>query len=165
MPNVVVISDMVAWREWDEKRRKDVYHYHQRKGPEPLIVDMPEHEIIRHEDLAVAYPGDPRFGLPHVVREEDHEAWAADRKVTIDPVWAQSDDQLMALTADGLFAQLNQVPGLAARVLDLEKSRKYTRKAVVEHCERLIEAARGGDVSLVEKPETLPVSPLTESRG
>jgi hypothetical protein len=147
MPEMVA-TELVLWQEWDERLRQ----YVKKSLKQGQTGDVPDEVVARVEALTNSDTADIYDrGRPRLLTPDDHAAWTNTNIIAADPVLSITDEQINAMTADELLAKLNQLPALAARVLELEKARKYTRKPIVAHAERLIAAAEGEDVSLADQ--------------
>lgn len=154
----------VFWNTWDPDRRVTEHHvaHGAEIGPnntilrDPDIVDAPQHVIdqvaaIQAKELRTNEIGryhDPKAGQVRWVPEDEYEAHMSRETVAARPENRFPDDVIVGWDTNTAIAQVNTVPGLAVRVKQLEEARKYTRKAVVDHCDRVLEAAAGRDVSL-----------------
>lgn len=148
----VIVDDLVTYTTWDERLRQYVHHKHKRGA----VVELPDEVVARLERIPQETDNPRDKGRPRIIPKDDYEGWVSEQAFNADPAQRFTDDQLMAMSGSQLIAELNSTPGLAERVLPLEKDRRYTRKPVVEHCERLLAAGDGEDVSLGDsRGETL----------
>jgi hypothetical protein len=153
MAKFKVLDDKVMYRVWDEKTRSYL-HIDHKAGEE---VELPD-EVAARIDYVTHHPkADPRDrGRLRIIPVEDYDDWVAEQNAAGRPENQLTDDQLASMPGNDLIAAVNTTPGLAERVLELEQQRPRPRKQIVEHCERVISAGDGGDVSLAdEQPNQL----------
>jgi|SRR5579875_3797937 len=165
MPRMIPLpGHVVMWNTWDSDRR--VTDHHTARGAligphgqvirDADVVDVSEDvlaqvDAVRQKEYRTNELGthfDPKAGAVRWVPEDEYEGYLSEEAEQADPVNRFSDAEIKAWKLDTIVSQVNTVPGLAERVLKLENDRAYTRKQVVEHCERVIDAEKGRDVSL-----------------
>lgn len=161
---VVVLEEAVSHATWDEKlRQKDRQTWHGGRRSPGEVHEIPDEAYERFtSDKAVNDPRrGARRGLPLVLDADEWEAWNSTERAAAGQV-AVTDDQLKQMSAPDLIATLNNYPHLADRVIALEQERRYTRKAIVEHAEKVREAqaavedGRDADVSAAADTERRP---------
>jgi hypothetical protein len=151
MTTMVAVDHAVTWTEWDERTRSYV-HKVLTQGNE---ADIPDEVVARFEKMPEKkYENQYINTNPRVLSPEDYAAWTDTKFIERDPILSITDEQLKAMPAETLMAKMNILTGLAPRVLDLEKRRNPQRKPIIAHAERLLEASSGGNVSLVDAPES-----------
>jgi hypothetical protein len=163
MPTKTAVQT-VTWVEWDDKLRR--FSHNVLRGPSGTMPaqtgEIPDHVVVALEKISAdEIKNRTGTGAPRILDPEDYEAWVSHEVVRAGPENALSDDQINALKADDLMAQLNRNPALADRVLDLEQTRKYKRKPIISLAERLIALENGEDISLAGSADVPRHPPLT----
>lgn len=177
MARMTAVTDAVNFNEWDDRQKKHILRT-MRKGQ---TADVPDEEVARIEQLRQdeldandrrrsgglgdGHPVDHRAGHIRWVPEDEYEEYTSTVQAETDPLARFSDDEIRGWDADQTIAQMNQIPGMAERVLELEQERKPRRRAVVAHAQRLLDAREGKDVSQApaEETETGPLLPASEA--
>lgn len=175
MPRMKAVST-VTWTEWDDKLRtmthKTLHPADPARGRDAEVADVPQEvidriEALREREVKDHLAGrviDHRAGHVRLVPEDEYDEYTSAAEAQRDPLNQFSDDDIRSWDADTTVAHLNQTPGLADRVLELEKDRKPTRRAVVAHAERVKKAAAGDDVSEADRAGTSqPLLPAEEA--
>ncbi len=170
MPRMTVAgTDRVTWMEWDERLRQMV-HKTLRRGESGDVPDevVARCELIQAKELEDHLAGrviDHRAGHVRLVPEGEYGEYTSEVVLHADPVARFTDEEIRGWDVNTTVAQMNQTPGLAARIVELEESRTPPRKTVLAHAQRLIDAQEGRDVSLAGEPaaEAVQLVPAEES--
>lgn len=152
MPEMTAVQHAVCYSEWDDRQKVRV-HKTLRRGETANVPDeeIARVEAIREKELADHLAGrhvDHRAGQVRWVPKDEYDEYTSTAAVERDPISQFTDEEITAWDPETSVAQMNRLPGLAQRVLDLEEQRKPRRRAVVAHAQRLLDASDGGDVSL-----------------
>ncbi len=158
MPRMTAVDHAVNYTEWDDLQKK-VQHRTVRRGETAEVseAEVARVEDVRQRELDAHLSGrvvDHRAGHVRWLPEDEYDEYMS-AAAPVDPLQAVSDEEIGSWSADETIAKLNQLPGLADRVLDLEEARKPRRRAVVAHAERVKAAADGNDVSQAETAPSL----------
>jgi hypothetical protein len=170
MPRMTAVTDRVTWTEWDERLRRMEHKTLRRDEtadvPDEVIARIEQIQKKEVEDHLAGRVIDHRAGHARLVPEEEYDDYRSTAAAAADPLNRFSDDDIRTWDTDTAVAHMNQLPGIAQRVLDLEEERKPRRRAVTAHAQRLIDATKGSDVSLAPAdtvPSPAPLLPAEES--
>lgn len=146
---VAILDDSASYAYYDDQlKQKHRVSFRGGKALRPgesPIHEVPDEALEKWDRDRYHQSRGHRRGVPIYLPEDEFEGWTSTEASAAQLTY--SDEQLKQMTAEQLIALVNQTPSIAQRVIDVEQDRRYTRKAVVEHAQKVIDAQAGEDVS------------------